>query len=64
MSEDVGEAEGWEDEEAFLPVMVFQSDILMLCEPMYRGTVEKMIAGLSLQRQELYANMVGYTCLQ
>ena len=60
----MGEAEVWEDEEAFLPVMVFQSDMLMLCEPMYRGTVEKMIAALSLRRQKLYANVVGYTCLQ
>ena len=36
----MGEAEGWGDEEAFLPVMVFQSDMLMLCAPMDRGKVE------------------------
>lgn len=29
MSEEVGEAEGWVEEEAFLPVMVLQSDILI-----------------------------------
>jgi len=29
VSEEVGEAEGWVGEEAFLPVMVLQSDILM-----------------------------------
>ena len=32
VSEEVGEAEGWVEEEAFLPVMVLHSDILIWLE--------------------------------